>query len=153
MMNIPDMLLHLRHEIKEPGHLNSHQAAQDVKAFPYLATPLASQTAIAEANVRYGGLSKASFRRRVGAMVEYAACKIWFAAMRNETRYKRTTQLLRFVQVFGRRRKDGARILFVPGWSIFRDLPPVAPQSFRERWPEIERSTLDNEKQNRKTEV
>ncbi len=111
-INIPDMLLHLRHEIKEPV-LNSHQADHD-------------------------GLSKAGFRRRVGTMVEYAACKIWFAAMKNATRYKRATQLLRFIQRFGGRRKNGARVLFVPGWSSFRDMPPVAARSFRERWPEIE---------------
>lgn len=94
-INIPDMLLHLRHEIKEP------------------------------------------IRRRIGDMVEYAASKIWFAAMSSATRYKWTTQLLRFVQGFGRR-KNGTRRLFVPGWSNFRDMPPIAARSFRERWPEIE---------------
>jgi L-lactate dehydrogenase complex protein LldF len=102
-IDIPDMLLHLRHEIKEPE--------QEVKAV--------------------------GFRRRVGATVEYAACKIWLAAMRNAKRYKWTTQLLRFMQGFGKRRKDGTRILFVPGWSNFRDMPPVAARSFRQRWPEI----------------
>jgi L-lactate dehydrogenase complex protein LldF len=120
MINIPDLLLQLRHEIKEPGHRSSQ--------------------------------SKVGFRRRVGALVEYAACRIWFAAMRNATRYKRTTQLLRFVQGFGGRRKNGARILSVPGWSNFRDMPPVAARSFRERWPEIERSALDNKKQNGKAD-
>lgn len=118
MINMPDMLLHLRHEIAEaesPGHDD--------------------------------GLSKPGFRRRISTMVQHAGFKMWLAAMRNEKRYRRATQLLRLVQaVGGRRRNDGTRTLFVPRWSNFRDLPPVAAQSFRERWPQIERSTFGNDK-------
>jgi iron-sulfur cluster protein len=151
MINIPDMLLHLRHEITEAGHLNSHADAAEVKAVPGMAVPPASQTT-AGAHSHDDRLTNARFKRRIATMVEHAACKIWIAAMRNQTRYERTTQLLRFVQaVFGKRRKDHARSLYVPRWSTFRDMPPVAAQSFRERWPEIERFALDNKNQNGKS--
>jgi len=126
-INIPDMLLHLRHEIAQSKHL----------------TP-ASQTALAESHKPGEGPANAGFKRLIGAGVEYAAGKVWLAAMRNEARYRRATKLLRFVQaIFGRRRKDGVRSLFIARWSNFRDMPPVAAQSFRERWPEIAELALD----------
>ena len=111
-INIPDMLLHLRHEIAQSKE--SHKPGDDP--------------------------SNAGFKRSIGAKVEYVAGKIWLAAMRNEARYRRATRLLRFVQaIFGRRRKDGVRSLFIARWSNFRDMPPVATQSFRERWAEIDK--------------
>jgi L-lactate dehydrogenase complex protein LldF len=109
-INIPDMLLHLRHEIAESKHKPDD------------------------------GPSNAGFKRSMGATVEYVTGKIWLAVMRNEARYGRAMQLLRFVQsIFGRRRKDGVRSLFIPRWSNFRDMPPVATQSFRERWPALDK--------------
>ena len=130
-INIPDMLLHLRHEIAE--------------AVPVMAAPVASPTAGSTGHD--DSLANTSFSRRIDTMVQRAAFKIWLVAMRNERRYRRATQLLRLVQaVFGRRRNDGTRTLFVPRWSNFRDLPPVAAQSFREQWPQLERSALDNGK-------
>ena len=131
MIDIPDMLLHLRHEIKEAGPPDPRPAAQGGKAVPDGAAP----------PTRTGGTPATSLKRRAGAAVENVVWRIWVAAVKNRTRYERAARLLRFVQaVFGRRGKGGARTLFVPGWSTFRDLPPVAARSFRERWPEIETS-------------
>src|SRR5262249_34956950 len=92
-----------------------------------------------------GGHSK----RRIGDILERAACKIWLTAMKNSRRYMQATRLLRLVQrIFGRKGKDGVRTLSVPGWSDYRELLPVAARSFRERWPDIQAGAVNEEKRN-----
>ena len=125
-INIPDMLLHLRYEIKEAGHLKSHSDVQDV--------------------------GKRNLKRRIDNIVELTACKIWLAAMKNSGRYMQATRLLRLVQrTFGRKGRDGVRTLSVPGWSNYREMPPVAARSFRELWPDIQARAVNDEQQNGRT--
>lgn len=112
-INIPDMLLHLRSEIKE-----------SVMEQPASGGP--------------------SLKRRFNNIVERTACKIWLAAMKDSRRYMQATRLSRLVQrIFGRKGRDGLRSLSVPGWSGYREMPPLAARSFREVWPDI-----NGEKQN-----
>jgi len=90
-IDIPRMLLHLRHEIKEDKPRNTF------------------------------------FERMV--------FKFWAAAMKTPLRYEITARAARGAQkLFGKRNKDGARILPFPRWTTTRDAPPLAARSFRERW-------------------
>ena len=125
-INIPDMLLHLRYEIKEAGHLNTYSDEQDM-----------------------AGSFRVSLKRRINNIIERTVWRIWLAAMKNSARYMQGTRLLRLVQrIFGSKETDGVRTLYVPGWSNYRDMPPVAARSFRERWPDIQARAMNDEKQN-----
>ena len=126
-INIPDMLLHLRHEIKEPERASRDGMDQRGNGGPF----------------------RVRLKKRVNDIVELTACKVWLAAMKNSSRYMRATRLLRLAQrIFGSKRTNGVRTLPVPGWSNDRDLPPLAARSFRELWPEIQARAVDDEKQN-----
>lgn len=75
-------------------------------------------------------------------VVETATFKIWERAMMNSSRYLRAARLMRLIQkLFGTKRNDGVRTLSVPGWSNYRDLPPVAAPSFREQWKKKQNGT------------
>lgn len=124
-INIPDMLLHLRHEIKESGR----------KAAP-------------EIQPASDGPFRVSFKKRINNIIELMASKIWLAAMKNSRRYMQATRLLRLVQrIFGSKGREGVRTLPVPGWSNYRELPPLAARSFRERWPDIQARAVNDNKQ------
>jgi hypothetical protein len=79
-----------------------------------------------------------SLKRRFNNIIELTACKIWLAAMKDSRRYMQATRLSRLAQrIFGHKGRDGVRALSVPGWSGYREMPPLAARSFRERWPDI----------------
>lgn len=113
-INIPDMLLHLRHEVKESAEAEGHAAVRR------------------EVVVRGPG-----FGQRVGAWAERAAFKLWAAAVINARRYRAVSRLMRLAQrALGRRGRGAAGPLPVRQWAATREFPPLAARSFRDRWRE-----------------
>jgi L-lactate dehydrogenase complex protein LldF len=111
-INIPDMLLHLRHEIKE-----GVDGARNAEGNQPFVVPL---------------------RQRAARLAERVMFRLWAAAMNGSARYRLAARAARAAQfLFGRRRRDGARGLRIPRGAASRDVPPFAQRSFRERWPEL----------------
>jgi L-lactate dehydrogenase complex protein LldF len=131
-INIPDMLLELRHEIKEERNqfvkIDSYRRAQGEAA-----GELPEQAD----NSAYG---KDPFKRLgkwFGRMVEHAAFRVWAATMKTPARYNRAARMGRLISdVFG----DGDHGLPVSAWTKTRNLPQLAPRPFRELWPELSAS-------------
>jgi iron-sulfur cluster protein len=150
-INIPEMLLHLRHEIKEGVGPDAHAGARGAGAALHAPAPPDSRASSHESGRQRGGSAGARLKRRLGNLVERAACKLWLAAMRSPARYARASRLARLAQAaFGAKGRDGSPRLFVPRWSSFRDMPPLAERSFRERWPAIKTLKPRSERQNGK---
>jgi L-lactate dehydrogenase complex protein LldF len=112
-INIPDMLLHLRSEIKEPQGESSRHSSN-----------------VIEKVARPG----ARLRKYLATVAERTAFRLWAAVMKNVTHYQRAAQMARLAQrIFGKKLWG----LTVPRWTATRNLPPLASRSFREQWPEI----------------
>ncbi|HEU4386188.1 MAG TPA: LutB/LldF family L-lactate oxidation iron-sulfur protein, partial [Blastocatellia bacterium] len=106
-INIPDMLLRLRHQIKEAD--GARAATGDES----------------RADVRVS--KNARFER----LVERVAFKVWSLAMMSPRRYERGARLARLAQqVFG----TGLQERVASKWTRSRDLLPLAPRSFRDQW-------------------
>jgi L-lactate dehydrogenase complex protein LldF len=126
-IDIPEMLLHLRHEIKESSHARPESGASDAPGG-------------VGASRKEQRLRPASFRRRLGGLFERAAFRLWAATMQDAKHYRRAGRLARILQrVFGRRDAAGVYSLPVARWAKTRQFPPLAPRSFSSRWPEISR--------------
>ena len=124
-INIPEMLLHLRHEIKEGS---GAQTGAGVSSAP----------GGVGASREVERVRPAGFRQRLGGLFERAAFKLWAATMRDARRYRIAGRLARIVQrVFGSRDAAGVFTLPVARWTKTRQLPPLAPRPFSSRWPEI----------------
>lgn len=137
-INIPDMLLHLRHEIKE-GAVESHKNAPDKET-----SSAAASTA--DGHGAGGSIFPGTFSGRLkhwlATLCERAGFKLWAVAMKNKTRYRAGARLARVAQtVFGRRAANGHSVLPVSRWTATRDLPSLPARSFRELWPEINNET------------
>jgi len=110
-INIPDMLLHLRHEIKEPE--TSHGVAASAGEQP------------GEQGHRK------TLALRIESFLERLTFKLWARAMRSPAIYERGAKFARLIeQAFG---------LDIPGspisrWTSTREFPGLAPSSFREQW-------------------
>jgi L-lactate dehydrogenase complex protein LldF len=116
-INLPEMLLHLRHEIKEP-------AAEHARTTP---------------EAQAGPLLK--LKRSLARALERASFKLWAAAMKSPAHYARAARLARLIRrVSGDGRNGLARLLPVSRWTAARDLPPPAARSFREQWAEMSKS-------------
>ena len=109
-INIPDMLLHLRREIKEPA---ADSPARDAPAT---------------------GLGRRFTRR-----AERAAFGLWAAVLKTAPRYRRATGLIRFAQRLLTATGVSRRLASVLArHDATRHLPPpLAARPFREQWPEI----------------
>ncbi|HWS85820.1 MAG TPA: LutB/LldF family L-lactate oxidation iron-sulfur protein [Pyrinomonadaceae bacterium] len=130
-INIPDMLLRLRHEIKEGVRKSPPRAATRPAHHRLVTDDEADDEAEDELYV-------APLRHRAADFVERALFMLWAAAMKTPFRYRAASRVARVAQsLFGRRNKDAARVLRVPRWAASRDLPPFAARPFRERWPEL----------------
>jgi L-lactate dehydrogenase complex protein LldF len=118
-INIPDMLLELRHEIKEGEHSAAAASSNDGISLKGKAKVI-------------GGAGKVA--SRVTALVERLAFRLWAEAMKTPERYRRATRFGRLVsEVFGSRDKG----LPVSKWTKTRNLPPLADRPFRELWPDL----------------
>jgi L-lactate dehydrogenase complex protein LldF len=108
-INIPDMLLRLRREIKEEDSA-TRESRRDSK-------------------------TSKSPGQRIEALVERVAFKFWRVAMKSAWRYERGARLARLAQqVFG----TGLQNLAAAKWTKDRDLLPLAPRSFRDQWADSE---------------
>jgi L-lactate dehydrogenase complex protein LldF len=72
-------------------------------------------------------------------VAERTAMRLWAWAMRRPWAYELGARLARFGQRFFAREEWIARVPSFPvsRWTDGRDLPALAPKSFRERWKEI----------------
>jgi L-lactate dehydrogenase complex protein LldF len=125
-INIPDMLLELRHEIKERAGESGHSAAGQAETGAG-----ASHRSIEQQGL--GPLNRLA--RKVESLGEGLMFKLWAAAMATPTRYRLATGFGRLVsQAFG----TEGRGLPVSRWTATRDLPPIADRSFRDLWADLE---------------
>ena len=130
-INLPEMLLHLRYEIKEGGRTqaagsdNGNQRALVADA--------------AGADVNAGGQAFVTpLKERAADFLEHTVFRLWAAAMKTPLGYRVATRAVRAAQaLFGRRNGNGAR---VPRRAVSRGLPRFAARPFRERWPELMRN-------------
>lgn len=125
-INLPEMLLHLRHEIKEGGHDNQQAAVAEA----------------AGADVDAGGRAFVTpLKGRAAGFLEHTVFRLWAAAMKTPFGYRVATRAARAAQaLFGGRNGNGARVQR-PASS--RSLPRFAARPFRERWPELMRNAED----------
>jgi L-lactate dehydrogenase complex protein LldF len=139
-INIPEMLLHLRHEIKETeAQESSEQMAGGGNS--RAAASSASALKLSDEGQGDGRSHLARLKQRFADLNEHTAFKVWAALMKNASRYRHAVRLARFAQLlFGRKGIDGSRSLRVPRWTRTRDFPPLAARSFKEQWPEIART-------------
>lgn len=147
-INIPDMLLHLRHQIKEPAQAELPPTPPTPAGAGELVSSLSDGAGRQEA--RQQSLT-VRLKRRLAHYAEHAAFRLWAAAMINMTRYRFATRLPRWAQrVFGVKVLQNSRLLPpLARWTNARDLPPFAGQTFRERWPELSKATKSESEQRR----
>jgi L-lactate utilization protein LutB len=138
-INIPDMLLHLRHEIKEGGAVESRKDAPDEKTSSAAASTAGGRSA---GRSIFPGTFPERLNRWLAARCERAGFRLWALAMKNKTRYRAGARLARVAQTFfGRRAANGHSVLPVSRWTATRELPSLPSRSFRELWPEINNET------------
>jgi L-lactate dehydrogenase complex protein LldF len=136
-IKLPNMLLHLRHEIKAGGHVRSRpespargaqsgsEARDSAHDFRHQSSNSDGQSALARS------------RERLRNVFEAIWFKLWAVAMRNSRSYRYAARLGRLVQAaVSERNSAGSFVLRVPRWSVTRDFPPLARRSFREQWLE-----------------
>lgn len=139
-IDIPQMLTHLRSEIKEPV------AAAGKRAPVLKAAEAASgvekgrgRNAGEHLEGKAGGCSL-GLSARAAAFCERWAIKLWAYLMKDGARYRRTMKLARLMQRVSAKGNAGARPTFLlRRWTSTRDLPSLAPRTFRELWPEMSR--------------
>jgi L-lactate dehydrogenase complex protein LldF len=124
-INIPDMLLELRYEIKEKAaeQGDSHAEVSEADGI---------------AGKRHDGFQDGNGSRglvsRIESLGEKLMFKVWAMAMTTPGRYQFATSFGRLVsQSFG----SGGRGLPVSRWTATRDLPPMAERPFRELWADL----------------
>ena len=133
-IKLPNMLLHLRGEIKENGHISSRLTSIDRQ------TRNASETrnSTNDQSENSDGQSRLARSREYWTNVfEHIGFKFWAVAMRNSRRYQYAARLARLAQaVIGKRNSNGDLVLRLPRWTITRNFPPLPRHSFREQWRE-----------------
>jgi L-lactate dehydrogenase complex protein LldF len=113
-INIPDMLLHLRHEIKENGEEAAHGPERDGQGVD-------------------DKRGSAGWRQKLQRFGEHTAFRIWASAMKSAGRYRLATKLARLAQ----QAAGNETIPLTAPWTATRDLPPLAASSFREQWEQL----------------
>jgi L-lactate dehydrogenase complex protein LldF len=126
-INIPDMLLELRYEIKEKG---AGRGGPEPEVSEVDGTGGGRHDGHQEqARARSRGLTS-----RIERLGEKLMFKLWAMAMATPARYGLATSFGRLVsQMFG----SEGRGLPVSRWTSSRDLPPIAERSFRELWVDM----------------
>ncbi|HEY6329294.1 MAG TPA: lactate utilization protein LutB domain-containing protein, partial [Blastocatellia bacterium] len=123
-INIPDMLLELRHEVKEGPQGLVHLQGM-------------SGAARSMSPSRDKGSEKSLWDKLAGSitsLAERTAFKMWALAMSTPERYNHAA---RFGRLVSESLGDSERGLPAPAWTRTRNLPPLAPRSFRELWPDL----------------
>jgi len=134
-IKLPEMLLHLRHKVKEaePPESRTHYHSKEDTS-----EALGSLNGFRHKSENSDGQSAWSrSRKRLSNVFEHLGFRLWAIAMTNSQRYQAAARLARLAQaVAGRRKANGPRVLPMPRWTATRDLPPLARRSFREQWLE-----------------
>ena len=124
-INLPAMLLHLRHEINEPDRVNSQSDSVNNVA-------------------NHSRLKVAHSLRRFAARTGF---KLWATAMKNSCNYSRASRLARrLTRGINSIRGNAIPTVLLRRWTKTRNLPPLATRSFREQWPEAAKSILREKK-------
>jgi len=124
-INIPDMLLELRYEIKE-------KAAEQGDSHPEVSE--ADGIAGKPHDGFQDGSGSRGVVRRIESLGEKLMFKLWAMAMTTPGRYQFATSFGRLVsQSFA----SEGRGLPVSRWTATRDLPPMAERPFRELWADL----------------
>lgn len=131
-IKLPEMLLHLRHEVKESGPLKT--GAPDGSAGGVAEPPGSRDGFRHQSENSDGGSAWLRSRERVRNMFEHIGFRFWAVAMANPRRYRAAARLARLAQALAGKKKNGTRALSVRRWTATRDLPPLARRSFREQW-------------------
>ncbi len=134
-IDIPEMLLHLRHEIKEGVH------AGDPPGGGHAASPDESERAGVEAGV---SAFVPPLGSRAAGWLERAAFMFWAVVMKSPFRYRLAARVARAAQALSGKGKDGRRTLPLAPGSGRMSLPHFAQRPFRERWPELSRQAEEN---------
>lgn len=140
-INIPEMLLHLRHEIKEGEEDSLTSVESDSKR-----TRNKERTAVynSEDHKRWmsetlESESSVSLSERVANFFEKAIFRLWAMVMKKPYRYRAASRAMRIAQAaLGRKNVDGQRTVTLRRRGESKNLPSFAARSFRERWPELE---------------
>jgi L-lactate dehydrogenase complex protein LldF len=83
-------------------------------------------------------LRRKSVNERLSNPMEKLMIQIWFMIMKSVALYRFASRIGRLLQPIFPKRNSSLR---VPLWSKSRDFPPLAPQTFRDLWPGLEKET------------
>lgn len=144
-IDLPEMLLHLRHEIKEG--VDAHGAHGDARGAE---TSHGHHAAVMEEAAGGGAEAGersyvAPFASRVADFFEGVVFKVWAVAMKTPFRYRLAARAARAAQSLAGRGdgkgggEGGRRVPQAAPGSGRRNLPAFSKRSFRERWPELSR--------------
>jgi L-lactate dehydrogenase complex protein LldF len=81
-------------------------------------------------------LRRKSVNERLSNPMEKLAVQIWFTIMKSAALYRLVSRIGRLLQPIYPKKDSSPR---VPLWSKSRDFPPLAPQTFRDLWPGLEK--------------
>jgi len=143
-IKLPNMLLHLRHEIKENGHVSSRPPSLDKREQSGSAARNSLDSFRHESQNSDGQSALARSRERLRNVFEHLWFRLWAVVMRGSFRYRSAARVARLAQALvGERRSNGSFVLRAPWWSVTRDFPPLARRSFRDQW--LQQSGLSKE--------
>jgi L-lactate dehydrogenase complex protein LldF len=83
-------------------------------------------------------LRRKSVNERLSNPMEKLMIQFWFMVMKSAALYRLASRMGRLLQPIFPKRDSSLR---VPIWSRSRDFPPLAPQTFRDLWPGLEKET------------
>lgn len=136
---IPEMLLQLRHEIKEREQLDSPAGMREAGLSPDAVMLTDARSLHADDGRPDHQTTPVSFKQRAANQFEKLAFKLWARAMSKASRYERVGRLTRLAQkIYGRRANGSSALPFTP-WTGRRDLPLLPPRTFREQWGELKK--------------
>lgn len=133
-IDIPGMLLQLRHEIKEPAAAVEPHAASDAHA-ARASAPQSSDPARRQDSVHPRGFPSAGGGRGLGNRAEKLMFRVWAMTVKRASRYRLAARLARLAQKLAGA-KDGSRNSPWPlsRWTDARDMKKLPARSFREQW-------------------
>lgn len=135
-IDIPDMLLHLRHAIKEDESKgrNAHRRGFHDAAGAEIAP---AQEAIQKRHVR--PVVTRTAVRRAQSLSEKALFKIWASLMKHATLYRAATRVVRLMQRLTGGAQGASSFLPLALRNLYEAFPSLAERSFRQQWRETSR--------------
>lgn len=148
-INIPRMLLHLRHEINEGTSKNvavhSEQTARDIRKNP-LVLPAVSGKDLKSLDFP----TEKRFGKYFKAKLEHTVFKFWAVLMTDSRHYRRFSALARVLQnILKILSFSQMKSLPVPYWRQSRRMPLLDKETFREQWAKIDKDSKNRDSGNR----